>query len=330
MSDEVEGGSASRFDADWLQRRGVADRAARDAGDLARGVSEWVRRRGGGPLQVVDLGTGAGANVRYLAPWLGAGQRWTGIDHDQVLLDAAQTRLQAWAAGAVGRPELMEPEQRGSLPKHEHQSMPIQFQGESAFAATRSYDGEVRVRKASLTHALEELVPDGTALVTASALLDLVSEDWLASLVLRIVRVGAAALFAQTYDGRASWLPADPADAWVHERFDADQRTDKGLGVALGPDAPSTARSLFESLGFEVRAVRADWRLGPQAVELQQAMVDGWADAVMPAADTQAEQVQLARWRSARHAAIGAGEAELRVGHVDLFAVAPSPRISRV
>ena len=43
---------------------------------------------------------------------------------------------------------------------------------------------------------------DGRALVTASALLDLVSEEWLRVLAVRCAESGAAVLFALSYDGR--------------------------------------------------------------------------------------------------------------------------------
>jgi trans-aconitate methyltransferase len=51
---------------------------------------------------------------------------------------------------------------------------------------------------------------DGCSLVTASALLDLVSERWLEKLVERCRETGAAVLFALTYDGRIACSPEEP------------------------------------------------------------------------------------------------------------------------
>ncbi len=53
---------------------------------------------------------------------------------------------------------------------------------------------------------------DGRALVTASALLDLVSERWLRALAARCAGHGAAVLFALSYDGRIVCSPEDPDD----------------------------------------------------------------------------------------------------------------------
>ena len=52
-------------------------------------------------------------------------------------------------------------------------------------------------------------------LVTASALLDLVSDEWLVSAIGVIANVRAGACFALTYDGRISVAPADPVDDLV-------------------------------------------------------------------------------------------------------------------
>jgi hypothetical protein len=46
-------------------------------------------------LHVVDLGSGSGSNLRYLAPRLPAPQRWQLLDHDAALLEAAGRRVPA-------------------------------------------------------------------------------------------------------------------------------------------------------------------------------------------------------------------------------------------
>ncbi len=73
----------SGFTADWLALRAPADAAARVAA-LARPFA----RRHGEPIRIVDLATGTGANVRYLAPRLGGAQDWLAVDDDPGLLAA--------------------------------------------------------------------------------------------------------------------------------------------------------------------------------------------------------------------------------------------------
>jgi len=72
-------------------------------------------------------------------------------------------------------------------------------------------------------------------LVTASALLDLVSEDWLAALAARCRESGAAILFALSYDGRIRCSPEEPNDATICALVNEHQRTDKGFGTRARP-----------------------------------------------------------------------------------------------
>jgi trans-aconitate methyltransferase len=58
----------------------------------------------------------------------------------------------------------------------------------------------------------------GAHLVTAAALLDLVSRPWLGALVDACADTGRGALFALTYDGTVEWSgDADPFDALVRD-----------------------------------------------------------------------------------------------------------------
>ena len=71
------------FSADWLALRSDADRRARNpalAADLAEALFDTD------PLQVLDLGSGTGANLAALAPLFGLAQRWVLVDNDARLL----------------------------------------------------------------------------------------------------------------------------------------------------------------------------------------------------------------------------------------------------
>src|SRR5439155_21803313 len=59
---------------------------------------------------------------------------------------------------------------------------------------------------------LDSSMFEGRHLVTASALLDLVSESWLRSLADHCGAIGAAGLFALTYNGESRCSPVEPED----------------------------------------------------------------------------------------------------------------------
>ncbi|MEM9441207.1 MAG: class I SAM-dependent methyltransferase [Pseudomonadota bacterium] len=76
------------FDPSWLALREPYDHGARD-----RSLTDaFVTALGASP-QLVDLGSGTGSNLRFLAPFLQAGQRWTCIDHDPELLACLTKQL---------------------------------------------------------------------------------------------------------------------------------------------------------------------------------------------------------------------------------------------
>lgn len=166
----------------------------------------------------------------------------------------------------------------------------------------------------------------GRDLVTASALLDLVSETWLRSMLTACASARASVLFALNYDGRIECSPAEPDDEYVRTLVNRHQRTDKGFGPALGPEAAGAAAAVLLELGYEVVVERSDWTTGPDAVEFQLQLIDGWAssaaEAVSLAADAAppwpAPAGRISAWRAARMAHVESGRSRLVVGHEDV------------
>ena len=81
-------------------------------------------------------------------------------------------------------------------------------------------------------------------LITASALIDLVSAAWLEELAALVRQTDCGLYVVLTFDGRIDWQPAHPLDLAVRNLVNRHQRTDKGFGPALGPErAPALARA---------------------------------------------------------------------------------------
>jgi hypothetical protein len=283
------------FSADWLALREPADIAARSS-RLANVVAAPLDDNG--ELNVLDLATGTGSNVRYLVDRLPAHQRWLLVDRDSALLEQARDRMFSWATD------------HGYHVSPQRDELLLHRQGRSCCLATRQLD--------LVTMEDAGLFVDG-ALVTASALLDLVSASWLQWLAARCRERGARALFALTYDGRIRCSPEEPDDAMVRELVNRHQRTDKGFGLAAGPDAIDRAEEFFVKVGYRVERERSDWVLNSDTRELQRTLVAGWADAAAATAPEQAQSI--ARWRTRRLAHITAARSELVVGHTDLAAL---------
>jgi GNAT superfamily N-acetyltransferase len=313
----------SGFSTEWLAQREPFDRAARaqsiavfDAlGRLAE-LRTRTRAAHDQTLHVIDLACGTGANLRELAPRLGGRQRWQVVDHDGALLSALPAELASWAHASGHQ-----------LQVAADRSLTLRGAG---------FDASIACQQLDLATQLDRLPWDQTQLVTASALLDLVSADWLAALVRHCSHAGAAMWFALTVDGRCDWLPADADDTAVLRLFAAHQQRDKGFGAALGAAAATWLIDQAEGAGFQVVAARSDWlidadggadhrtdtRTQAMAIAMQHTVVEGIAAAAIEQTAFQQRMVQ--RWRARRLTALVPGR--LQLGHLDVLALPPTGR----
>ena len=311
MSDEAR--DAGGFSPDWLSLREPLDAASRDAAlgtTLAGLLAASASRDSHQPdsrLRIIDLGAGTGSNLRYMAPLLGGAQDWLLVEHDPVLRAAQAGCMRAWAGSsglqAVAADALAMAS--GTLPPA----------GEALVLSGPQFDCRLRGAALDLATQLEDLPLTTGALVCASALLDLVSESWLRALAGRAEKAAVPVWFALTYDGRIECEPAEPEDPRVRQLFNTHQRTDKGFGLALGPDAAWMADQVFTEHGYRTWSRRSDWNIGPGQRELQQALVDGWFEA---ASQIAGPDPALRDWLRRRLAHIETGRSRLLVGHVDL------------
>ncbi len=279
---------AAHFSADWLASREALDARSRSR-TLTRFAADWLAARPG-VHRLVDLGAGSGSNLRFLAPRLPGPQRWRLVDQDgELLAHARRTRVQD--AGG----------ERVAVSLDRRHLAPV---------------GGALLGEADL--------------VVASALCDLVSRDWAVALVDRCAARGQALLITLSVDGDWGFLDTAGAradtvdDAVVRGLVQAHQRRDKGLGAALGGEAPGLLAALLEAAGYRVASADTPWCLPsgePATQPVAEALVAGWYAAAREQAPEQAER--LMQWHAHRQAQLAAGEVGVTVGHRDLFAAPP-------
>jgi hypothetical protein len=256
----------------WLTLRESVDAAARSE-PLATSVIARLPSRG--RVRALDLGAGAGSNVRYLAPLMPSIQNWLAVDRDPQLLTLLTAAL---------RPE---PQRTVFV-----ETLPVEL------------------------GTLDQSLFDRRDLVTASALLDLVSTKWIEQLALRCRSAGAGVLFALNYDGRATCDPTEPEDPLVLELFNRHQRTsNNGFGAAAGPEAGALAISVFESRGYEIVRALSDWHLSPAHGRLQELLITGWARAASEIAPEHSRGIE--DWLRRRLTHVRNRRSAVVVGHVD-------------
>jgi hypothetical protein len=147
----------------------------------------------------------------------------------------------------------------------------------------------------------------GASLVTASALLDLLTADELAGILAACA--GIPLLLALSVVGRVALTPAEPLDARIAAAFDAHQRR----GGRLGPDAVAAVR------GWSADALvrPTPWRLGPAQAALAAEWLDGWVAAACEQDPGLA--AEAAAYRERRLAQAAAGALAVTVDHADLL-----------
>lgn len=178
----------------------------------------------------------------------------------------------------------------------------------------------VECRLADLAASLERCLDEGADLVTASALLDLVSREWLQRLLDAAGSRGSLLYCALTYDGRLEWSPPHPGDAAVRSAFNAHQGRDKGFGPALGPHAAAAFEALLRERGWRVATDPSDWELSARAdAPLLRELLAGIAAAALE--QEPSLSATFASWSEIRRAQLADGELSLVVGHRDVLAL---------
>ncbi len=164
----------------------------------------------------------------------------------------------------------------------------------------------VEARRSDVTR-LEPADLAGASVVVASALLDLLTADELASMLRACA--GRPLLLALTVAGRVELAPAHQLDARIGAAFNAHQRRDG----RLGPDAVAAAVARLD--GAEVRP--SPWRLGPPEACLTAEWLEGWVAAACE--QEPALAAAASAYRDLRSAQIAAGELSVAVDHADLL-----------
>ena len=201
----------------------LANRA--DAAARAADLVDLVGRtiRSPAPWVIHDLGSGTGSMARWLAPRLPGPQHWILYDRDADLLASRRQRARTAPTARRSRCE------------------------------TRAGD-ITRLGRRELA---------GASLITASALLDMLTADELDASSTACVAAGCPVLLTLSVIGRVELTPADPLDDVVAAASMPISARVSGDRRLLGPDAVRAAVDAFTRLGADVIVRPSPWRLGP-------------------------------------------------------------------
>lgn len=230
------------------------------------------------PVTVHDLGSGTGSMMRWCASLLPAPQTWVLHDWNEDLLQHAVAASARDASGS---------------------------------------SVTVRTRVGELGRLDAEGIA-GASLVTASALLDVLSAAEVEAIVAACVQAGVPALFSLSVTGSVRIDPADPRDGLFEAAFNDHQRRTADGRRLLGPDAVTVAADLFRAAGWSVQFAGSPWRLGADRASLISEWIDGWLGAAVDQEPSLREPA--GEYALLRAAQCDAGRLQVTVQHADLLA----------
>ncbi len=177
---------------------------------------------------------------------------------------------------------------------------------------------EVAYRRHDLND-IDGLPLEGVSIVTASALFDLCSDRFCAALVDRLASSGCGLYAALNYDGGMRWSPAHPLDEDMVDLFNRHQRTDKGFGPALGPDATACLSRHLAARGFRIMIGESPWRMDNGTAALQTELLRGLRAPLLEMSTL--PEAAIDAWLEYRLASIHGTDGSGLVGHTDLLAL---------
>jgi len=282
----------SRFPSEWLALREPVDKTSRNPKVLNACRKAFENS---GALKICDLGAGTGASVRAFAHLLPAQQRWTLVDHDAQNLKHALDVLARW----------------GEVPRPKNNTIELEHRGQHMEVETLEYD---------LTTSAAPWSPN-TELVTASALLDLTSSNWITRTVNALLENRTPLLATLNFDGQLKAAPAHALDDSIFNAFRDHQRTDKGFGAAAGPDAPNTLEGALIKAGYVVTSGASPWCMTTDTQKLMHETLKGISNAAKEIGAL--SEGKINDWLNDRLLNIDT----LTVGHRDIFAM-PGPKLA--
>jgi hypothetical protein len=257
-----------------------------DAAARSRELAMEIRRSHapGEPTVVHDLGCGSGSMGRWLAPLIEGPQHWVLHDRDVDLLALAANQAPLVAA-------------------------------DGAVVTVETRPGDLtRLRSGDLA---------GASLVTASALLDMLTADELRRLVRCSIGGSCPWLVTLSVTGWVELTPRDPLDTVFRVAFNDHQRRTVAGRALLGPDAVGHATVLWRSMRADVTTRPSRWQLDASCRSLTREWLDGWVGAACEQRPelTAAGAAYLAR----RTLDLDRGRLSVTVHHRDVL-VRPGPR----
>lgn len=175
----------------------------------------------------------------------------------------------------------------------------------------------VRFELADLASDLSLISTSEDISITASAFLDLASEEWISRFA--NVVAGKPLLISMTASGPPAWDPVDDMDEAIEACLQNHRKADHGFGPSAGFSADRLLADELNARNCSVSLEASDWSVYHQDREVMATLIDGVRHRTL----LDLPHAQVERWAATRRQQIQAGVLNLTLPHLDLLSLPP-------
>ena len=271
----------SAFSHNWLQLRESVDHRSRShalASVLLNSLDSKQR------INILDLGSGTGSNLRYLSKYLvGLNQRWTLLDQDESLL------------------ENMKKPSTKSI-----QIVPVV--------------GNMLDKGLQLVHGSDLVTGSALLDLTSEEWLYNLAESVARQGCPAYFALSYTGNISWFSHDRLKSNHSNPKDHdFICGLINRHQRRDKGTGPALGPLAAIRLGELLRDRGYITKCHPSHWILGHEDSLLKKALIADWSHSALE--ECPDEEKKILSWRHSCLSLADSTDGILEVSHLDILAL---------
>lgn len=302
--------SNNTFDTTWLNTRFPFDEAARSSqvnkaclntlsqNRIPPNPKPKIQNSPTAQLNLLDVGSGTGANFLHFFESIPASQNWFFLDHDSRLLTASLQRIATYVA------------ERGYPMTKQKDGLELQVEGQVITVKTISGSFEE----------LENLLPLADLdLVMASAFFDLFMPSQLQSFLDKVFAANCDLLLTLNY-ASMTFAPAHPLDEAMVAWYEQHMQRPKAGGIPMGPNCSRLIRKYLEEKQLYFWEEPSVWKIGGADQAMLRFLLGFMEEALGELDLLEEEKEQIAAWLRMRREQVDALKLHLEVSHFDFFA----------
>lgn len=279
----------------WLETRYSYDVRARSKKVQQKAIDFFF---GKNHLKILDIGSGIGANTKYLAPHLSVNQEWTLLEIDNRLIETALHELSRWSA-QKGWNVITAPNQR--IIKRKHGEILVRMKNRSFYDLV-SPD---RIRQYDL--------------VTANAFFDLIPSQSFTKFATALFLAAKPLLSSLNYIS-IHLDPEDKTDNKYISLYESHMMRKSKFGSPMGPRCRGQMIKILTRLGFQVFFDESIWKIPARDKIMMDFMFDFFNQAISEMVSDTQKLEGFNLWKKNKLDLLKEKRLTMTVKHVDYFA----------